>query len=140
MERYGMNEPSAIEWLKKSWHNLSGAKIFYEANHYTDVTAVELHYSVEKTLKAFLAHENSKIPKTHDLEDIYFLVNKYISLEEDEIDLLGEITKYHIEESYPVFDRTLPSKEEIKVVLDFAFILFDQVCTILKIDKEEAKK
>ena len=43
-----MNEQSAKEWLVKSWHNLSGAKLFYNANHYTDVTAVELHYSCEK--------------------------------------------------------------------------------------------
>lgn len=34
-----MNEQSAKEWLIKAWHNLSGAKLFYEANHYSDVTA-----------------------------------------------------------------------------------------------------
>lgn len=28
-----MNEQAAKEWLKKAWHNLSGAKIFYEVNH-----------------------------------------------------------------------------------------------------------
>jgi len=33
-----MNKTSAQEWLKKAWHNLSGAKLFYDANHYTDVT------------------------------------------------------------------------------------------------------
>jgi hypothetical protein len=43
-----MNKQAAKEWLTKAWHNLSGAKIFYDANHYTDVTAVELHYAVEK--------------------------------------------------------------------------------------------
>ena len=62
-----MNEQSAKEWLKKAWHNLSGAKIFYSVNHYTDVTAVELHCAVEKILKSFLAYENKKIPKTHEL-------------------------------------------------------------------------
>jgi len=66
-----MNEQAAREWLTKAWHNLSGAKIFYDANHYTDVTAVELHYAVEKMLKSFLAYENKKIPKIHDLLDIY---------------------------------------------------------------------
>jgi len=131
-----MNKASAIEWLRKSWHNLSGAKIFYEANHYTDVTAVELHYSVEKSLKVFLAYENKKIPKTHDLYDIYQLVSEYIDLENYE-DLLDQITKYHIEESYPAFDRAMPTNEEIKEVLDFAFEVFDKVCSILEIDKKE---
>ena len=33
-----MNEQAAKEWLKKAWHHLSGAKILYSVNHYTDVT------------------------------------------------------------------------------------------------------
>ena len=138
MERYGMNETSAKQWLEKAWHNLSGAKIFYDANHYTDVTAVELHYSIEKSLKAFLAYENKKVPKTHDLYDIYQLVSNYIDLEEYE-DLLDKITKYHIEESYPVLHREVPSKEEIKEVLEFAFKLFERVCKKLNVD-EDVKK
>ncbi len=131
-----MNKTSAIEWIEKSWHNLSGARIFYEANHYTDVTAVELHYSVEKSLKALLAYENRKIPKTHDLIEVYDLIRKYIDLE-DNLVLLKQITKYHIEEAYPTFERALPSKEEIKEVLLFTEKLFDKVCDILDINKSE---
>jgi len=134
-----MNKASASEWLKKSWHNLSGAKLFYEVNHYTDVIAVELHYSIEKSLKSFLAYENKKIPKTHDLYDIYLLVLSHIDLS-DSLDLLDQITKYHIEESYPAFDREMPSKDDMKIVLNFAFEVFEKVCSILDIDKEEMKK
>jgi len=43
-----MNKTTAKEWLQKVWHNLSGARIFYNVNHYTDTIAVELHYTVEK--------------------------------------------------------------------------------------------
>ena len=133
-----MNETSAKEWLEKSWHNLSGAKILYNAKHYTDIIAVELHYSVEKTLKTFLAYNNQKIPKTHDLNNIYEFVKKYINLDDD-IQLLEQISDYHIEESYPALHRELPSREEIKEVLDFAEELFEKVCNILKIDMNEVK-
>jgi len=133
-----MNETSAKEWLVKAWHDLSGAKILYEANHYTDTIAVELHYAVEKALKSFLAYENKKIPKTHDLIDIYGLIKNWIDLDEYE-DLLDQITKYHIEESYPAFNRHLPSRDEIKEVLDFTMKLFDNVCQILNIDQKEVK-
>ena len=133
-----MNITSAIEWLEKSWHNLSGAKLFYEANHYTDVTAVELHYSVEKSLKAFLAYENKKIPKSHDLENIYYLVKSFINLD-DYLDLLDQISKYHIEEAYPSFERTMPSREDIKEVLEFAQKLFQEVCNILDVDSDKVK-
>lgn len=59
-----MNERSAREWLTKAWHDLSSAKILYEANHYTDTIAVELHYAIEKSFKSFLAYQNKQIPKT----------------------------------------------------------------------------
>lgn len=125
-----MNEQSAKEWLKKSWHNLSGARLFFEANHYSDVTAVELHYAVEKTLKSLLAFHNKKIPKTHDLFEIYKQIEQNIELDTD-IKFLDQISEYYIEESYPAFDRQMPSKGEIKEVLCFSEELFEKVCKIL---------
>jgi len=134
-----MNKKIAKQWLIKAWHNVSGAKLFYEANHYTDVTAVELHYAVEKTLKSMIVCENKKIPKTHDLYEIYKLIQHFINLE-DHLDLLDRISKYHIEEAYPQYDRQLPSKDEIKEVLDFTEELFTKVCKILDIDKREVMR
>ncbi len=131
-----MNKVSAKEWLTKAWHNLSGAKLFYDADHYSDVTAVELHNAVEKSLKSFLAYNNKKIPKTHDLVDISVLIKKYIDLENEKV-FLDQITEYHIEESYPAFDRALPPRDEIKEVLDFVEDLFGRVCAKLDIDPKE---
>ena len=133
-----MNKTSATEWLEKAWHNLSGAKVLYDVNHYTDITAVELHYAVEKILKSFLAYENKKIPKTHDLVQIAKLIKDNIDLIDDYI-LLKQISKYHIEESYPAFDRTMPSKDEMKDVLEFTNELMDKVCNILNINKDDLK-
>jgi HEPN domain-containing protein len=130
-----MNSMSAKEWLTKSWHNLSTAALLYGVNHYTDIIAVELHYSIEKTLKSFLAYENQKIPKTHDLLENYTLVDEFITIENKVI--LSIATKYHIEESYPCFNRSLPQREEVKEILDFAQKLFDNVCGKLGINKNE---
>lgn len=132
-----MNKTSAKEWLIKAWHNLSGAQLYYVANHYTDVTAVEIHYAVEKILKSLLSYENKKIPKTHDLNEIHELIIEVIDFTEHEFMLIDIITNYHIEESYPVFDRKMPSKNEIKEVLEFAESLFVKVCKILNLSKEE---
>jgi HEPN domain-containing protein len=133
-----MNEQAAREWLTKAWHNISGAQLFYEANHYADVTAVELHYGVEKTLKSLLAFQNKKMPKTHDIYELYLQVDGFIN-REDDLDIMDQITKYHIEEAYPAHNRHLPPKEEIKQVLDFTNDLFEQVCTLLKISIDEIK-
>ncbi len=134
-----MNKIVAKEWLVKAWHNLSGAKIFYDVDHYTDTIAVELHYAVEKSLKSFLAYQNKKIPKTHDLNEIHSLIVDFISFTEDEFNLLDIISGYHIEESYPAFYRKMPSKEEIKKVLEFTEKLFEKVCDVLKINAKEVK-
>jgi hypothetical protein len=40
-------------------------------------------------------------------------------------------------ESYPAFNRLLPTRDEIKEVMDFTQELFSRVCKILDIDKQE---
>lgn len=134
-----MNEQAAKEWLRKAWHNLSAAKLLFDARHYSDVTAVELHYAVEKSLKSFLAFENKKIPKSHDLVEIYSKIQEKISFDDSEKDLLIVISEYHIEEAYPGFERKLPPTEEIEAVLKFAKVLFGSVCRKLNIDLDEIK-
>jgi len=131
-----MNETSAKEWLTKAWHHLGSAKILYQANHYTDTIAVDLHYAVEIMLKSFLAYQNKKIIKTHNLIDLYKSIMDYIEFNEDELDMLDLITTYHIKEAYPPMYRELPSRDEIKEVLEFSEKLFDMVCDILDIEIE----
>lgn len=135
-----MNETAAKEWLTKAWHHYSSAKLLFKANHYSDIIAVELHYSIEIILKAILAYENKKIIRTHELFEIYELVCDRIKLNETEIKLLSITTDYHIEDVYPAFDRQLPSVEEIKKVMDFTQKMFDRVCNVLNIDKQEVMK
>lgn len=135
-----MNETAAREWLNKAWHHHTSGQILYEANHYTDTIAVDLHYAVEIILKAFLAYDNQKILKTHNLLEIAELIKKYITFSDDEAILLIIITKYHIKGSYPTANRALPPREEIKEVLDFTDKLFNKVCQILNIDPKEVKK
>jgi len=130
-----MNETSAKEWLKKAWHDLSGATVLFEANHYTDTIAYQIHFSCEKILKSILAYQNKKIPKIHDLLELYKIVNDKINLDDDLI-LLKQLTQYRIKEAYPTFDRTLPSTSEVKEALDFTHNLFNNVCQVLNIDKK----
>ena len=132
-----MNKVSAKEWLKKVYHDLKSAQILYEANHYTDSIGVDLHYAIEKSFKTFLAYENKKIPKTHDLHMLRNEISNYIVFEIEDVKLINIATEYHIEESYPAFDRELPPRDEIKKVLDFAEKLLEKVCVILEIEKNE---
>ena len=131
-----MNETATKEWLNKAWHHLSSGKLLYKAKHYTDVIAVDLHYAIEVTLKSFLAYQNKKIIKTHDLIAISELIKEYILFNYEEKKILILITTYHIRGSYPPRDRRMPSRGEIKEVLEFAEGLFEEVCKILKISSD----
>ena len=134
-----MNKQASIEWLTKSWHHFSSGKLLYEANHYTDVIAIDLHYAIEVMLKAFIAYENKKMIKTHDLIDITNNIKNWIEFDMEEKKLLVIVSTYHIKGSYPAFDRKMPSRDEIKQVIDFATELFDRICDILDIDTKEIK-
>ena len=52
------NKQSAKEWLEKSYHDLNGAIILFEAKHYTDTIGYVLQQSLEKLLKSILAYDN----------------------------------------------------------------------------------
>ena len=132
-----MNKTSAKDWIIKAWHHFSSGKLLYEANHYTDVIAVDFHYAIEVLLKSFLAYENKKIIKTHDLIEISELVSDYVEFDLEEKKLLILISTYHIRGSYPPKDRKMPSRDELKIVLDYTEQLFDRVCNILEIEKSE---
>ena len=112
------NKVSAIEWLKIAYH--------------------DLQQSCEKSLKSILAYENKKIKKSHELVDIYALVQYKINLN-NYLELLEKATGYFKEDRYPNPNYCLPPREEIKEVLEFTEELFEKVCKILDINIEEVK-
>ena len=87
-----------------------------------------------------MAYENKKIIKTHDLIELYVSIKDKIDFNDEELRLMDIITTYHIRGSYPPRDRKIPSREEIKEVLEFTRELFDRVCNILEIDKREVMR
>jgi len=131
------NKTYANEWLTFSIKNLNTAKLLFNEKHYEDIIGVELQQALEKMLKAIFAYEDVKIPKDHDLVKLYYTIEKFLNLEEDEVIYLRIATDYYKEDRYPNPNYSLPLREEIKEVLDFTEQLFDKVCEMLDIDKSE---
>ncbi len=134
------NKQSTKEWLKKSYHDLEGAIVLFNSNHYTDTIGYILQQSLEKLLKSILAYENRKINKTHNLVELYESISGKLKLDENDIKNLAIATTYNIKVRYPTPYKKMPKQEEIKEVLDFTEELFDKVCGILEIDKKEVMK
>ncbi len=131
------NRPLAREWLQIAWHDLRSAQILYEADHYTDSIACDLQQALEKTIKAVIAFENRRVPRTHDLLTCYLEVEKIFPLNDEELDILTRASGYFSEERYPNPNYTLPSRAEIETVLSFSLDFFDRVLQTLAIEKHE---
>ncbi|RLD60306.1 MAG: hypothetical protein DRI95_15760 [Bacteroidetes bacterium] len=131
-----MNKTASIEWLTIAYHDLKSAQILFEANHFTDSIGNDLQQAIEKILKSIFAFKNKKIPKTHNLYELYILTEG-LQLQENEINILDTATEYLKEDRYPNPNYILPPKKEIKGVMEFAEELFNIVCNMLGINKKE---
>lgn len=127
------NKPHAIEWVEKAYHDLDSAKILFNAGHFTDTIGYILHQSIEKLFKSYLAYDNIPIVKTHNLVELNELLT--LDLNEDDIQLLAIATTYHTKQRYPSPHKKLPSKEEIKQILELTEHLFNHVCNQLNIEQ-----
>jgi HEPN domain-containing protein len=86
-----------------------------------------------------MANANIKIPKDHDLIKLYFTIESFIDILEDELVKLRIATNYYKEDRYSNPHYCLPIREEIKEVLDFKEKLFENVCKTLYINMEKVK-
>lgn len=129
------NSVYAKEWLQFAYRNLYTAVHLYEVNHFTDIIVIDLQQALEKMLKATLAYDNKKIPKSHFLDELASLSGR-VTFNDDELLILEKTTDYYREDRYPNPNYALPTRQETKEILDFTMILFDRICETLKISKE----
>ncbi|MDH4202546.1 MAG: HEPN domain-containing protein [Phycisphaerae bacterium] len=75
------NKSLAEQWLVKAWHDLKSAQILYDAGHFTDSIGCDCQQAIEKMLKSFLAYENKKIKRTHDLAKTPLVLSKTLGMQ-----------------------------------------------------------
>lgn len=118
----------ANEWLELAKHNLDVAKILFKEKHSNDVIGIELHQSIEKSLKAVPAFHDKTILKTHDLIVLLSNAEEFIRFETDLNQLLETATDYYVENRYPGGGfNFLPSDKEIKQVIENADYIYKTV-------------
>jgi HEPN domain-containing protein len=80
--------------------------------------------------KSVLAYNNQHIKKSHDLAELYALIDS-ILLDEIELDILDLATGFFQENRYPNAYYSLPNKNEIKKVLALANSLSVKIASLL---------
>jgi len=134
------NKAYASEWLQKAYHDLTAARVLFEAGHYTDTIAYILHQALEKTLKSVYAYNNAPQRKTHNLLELYELMPQEIVLDDEAIYLLSLATTYQTKQRYPAVPRALPPRKEIEEILSFSEGFFKRVGDLLRIDLMDDEK
>ena len=89
------NQAYALEWLNLAKKNLETARLLIREKHYTDSIALEVHQTVEKTLKAVFAYHCVAIPRTHSLTILFRFVSEKFHIDNSGIDELIVISDYY---------------------------------------------
>ena len=134
------NKENAIEWLTIAFHELSSAKKLFRSRHFTDTIGTLTQQAIEKMLKSVMAFHNLKIKKSHDLVEIYSLIQDYLTLTNDELGKLEKATNYYQENRYPNFYYSLPERKEIKEILDFSGLLLSKLCGSFGVNLKDLHK
>jgi len=127
------------EWLKAALDDLITIEEIVKNSFLSNIVAFHAQQCVEKSMKAIIEEEQIDIPKIHKLLKLY----KKVSFKLDNIDenILITLDGLYIESRYPSAFGLLPygkpTLEDAKMFYEFANDVFDKVCNILDVDKQE---
>ncbi len=127
-----------IEWLKAARDDLILIQNIYNNPQITHLTAFHAQQVVEKSIKAYLEKRGDVVPKTHKIQTLVDLAGLDFSSQDDIIQLLDSL---YIESRYPgdmgLLPYGKPTLEDAREFYEFASSVFDMICNLLEVGKEE---
>ena len=134
------NISMAREWLKASVIDLKVIKEIITNKDLSSMTAFHSQQSIEKSLKSVLEYYGEEVPKIHQIKKLINLTSKYILFDID-MEIILKIDTLYIDSRYPgdmgLLPYGKPTLNDAEEFYDFALMIFDKVCILLKIDKSE---
>lgn len=121
------NQTYALEWLSLANRNLQTARLLIREKHYTDIIALEIQQTIEKTFKSVYAYYGVSIPKTHSLTLLFSFVNEKIKLEDIDIEVIIIVSDYYETDRYPGPRYTIPSRDEVEQFFLYTERLFRKI-------------
>ena len=128
----------AKEWIASAQLDLANIKYIISDELLTPVVSFHAQQATEKSLKALLSSKEIDFKKIHSLEKLFVLCKDYITT--DNYDMIDLLDSLYIESRYPgdigLLPHGKPNLEDAREFYEFAEEIFDQVCTILKINQQ----
>jgi len=136
-----MKRNMALEWIKASYSDIVVLRKIVDDEFITHMTAFHSQQSVEKALKAILEFYSDDIPKKHDDQMLRDLVEQYIIIDNE--DIFDDLNSLYLDSRYPssfgLLPNGKPTLKDAKEFYDFVQEIFDKVCDILDINKDDLK-
>ena len=123
------------EWIKYSKLDLDSALKLLESPELTQSAAFHCQQSIEKALKAIIEEKVKKVPRIHDLEKLYGIIEENgINLVFD-ADILDQVNDVYIEIRYPsdlgLVPDGIPKVETIRSFYELSEMIYKQVNEVL---------
>lgn len=123
-------------WIEYAKIDLLSAEKLLEDEFLTRSAAFHIHQSIEKSFKALLENKGVRIPKTHDLERLYGIIQEiytdFIGINED---ILTQVNDVYIDSRYPanvgLIPDGIPSLNKVKMFYNLANKVYKKALTIL---------
>ncbi|MEA3332546.1 MAG: HEPN domain-containing protein, partial [Pseudomonadota bacterium] len=103
-------------------------------SHLSNILSFHAHQCVEKSLKAVIEKYSTEPQKTHNLERLYYQVEKFVQLHIDEL-MLEKVSELYIESRYPgdlgLLPNGKPDAEDVREFYEFARDVYQRICDLL---------
>jgi len=134
-----MNKDMALAWLKASYSDLVVIEEIVHNDYLSHMVAFHSQQSIEKSFKALLEFHANRVPRKHDLLLLKDLVSEHIEIDNE--DMLEDLNELYIDSRYPnsfgILPQGKPTLENAKEFYTFASDIFDKVCKVLDVHKED---
>ncbi|CAA6799965.1 MAG: Unknown protein [uncultured Sulfurovum sp.] len=134
-----MNQDMALAWLKASYSDLAVIEEIVHNDYLSHMVAFHSQQSIEKSFKAILEFHTNRVPRKHDLLLLKDLVLEYIEVDNE--DILEDLNELYIDSRYPnsfgILPQGKPTLENAKEFYEFADSIFNMVCELFNVNKED---
>lgn len=115
------------EWLDLAFLDLESISYLINDDRLTGQVAFLSQQTIEKSLKAIIEENSSKVPRIHSLSKLFELCSAYIELEVDESVVIA-LDSIYTESRYPgeqgLLPEGKPGKNQVTQYFDFAKYVF----------------
>jgi HEPN domain-containing protein len=125
------------QWLHLAEIDIESAKVLNEKEFLTQTAAFHCQQAVEKLFKSLIENQEDNVPRIHNLEVLFGIIENSITLSIDE-EVLVQINEVYIDTRYPsdagLIPNGKPEKGTIDKFLTFTTDLYKKVKIILEND------